>query len=118
MMDRAARCRTVFIDNIRVALTAGVVFQHADSWYWIQPAAGSSLTLTVFCVINQAFYMGFFFLIAGYFTPASYEQKGQWRFIGDRLLRLGVPLLVFVFMPPISRRPPGASCPREPTAFL
>jgi Acyltransferase family len=49
-------------------------------------------------VINQAFVMGLFFLLAGYFTPVSYDRKGQWRFIADRLLRLGVPLLAFGFV--------------------
>ena len=39
--------------------------------------------------------MGFFFLLAGYFTPASLERKGYGRFIGDRFLRLGMPLLAF-----------------------
>jgi fucose 4-O-acetylase-like acetyltransferase len=39
--------------------------------------------------------MGFFFLLAGYFTPASLERKGYARFVGDRFLRLGLPLLAF-----------------------
>jgi fucose 4-O-acetylase-like acetyltransferase len=39
--------------------------------------------------------MGFFFFLAGYFTPASLERKGYARFIGDRFLRLGLPLLAF-----------------------
>jgi peptidoglycan/LPS O-acetylase OafA/YrhL len=39
--------------------------------------------------------MGFFFMLAGYFTPASLERKGYARFIGDRFLRLGLPLLAF-----------------------
>jgi hypothetical protein len=32
----------------------------------------------VFVTLNQAFFMGFFFLIAGYFTPASFDRKGAW----------------------------------------
>ena len=42
--------------------------------------------------------MGFFFLLAGYFTPASLERKGYARFLGDRFLRLGLPLLAFIFI--------------------
>ena len=42
--------------------------------------------------------MGFFFLLAGYFTPASLERKGYARFLGDRFLRLGLPLLAFIFV--------------------
>jgi peptidoglycan/LPS O-acetylase OafA/YrhL len=39
--------------------------------------------------------MGFFFLLAGYFTPPSLERKGYGRFLADRFLRLGLPLLAF-----------------------
>jgi peptidoglycan/LPS O-acetylase OafA/YrhL len=39
--------------------------------------------------------MGFFFLLAGYFVPRSLERKGYARFIADRALRLGLPLLAF-----------------------
>jgi peptidoglycan/LPS O-acetylase OafA/YrhL len=42
--------------------------------------------------------MGFFFLIAGYFVPVSLDRKGSQSFIADRLLRLGVPLLVYLFV--------------------
>jgi len=42
--------------------------------------------------------MGFFFLIAGYFTPGSYDRKGLGQFLQDRVIRLGIPLLVFVFV--------------------
>lgn len=97
--------RTPFIDHLRVAMTALVVFHHAaitygadGGWYLHQAPQGSSLPLTVFVAVNQAFFMGFFFLIAGYFTPASYARKGPWRFAADRLLRLGLPLLIFGFV--------------------
>ena len=42
--------------------------------------------------------MSLFFLIAGYFVPASLERKGARAFLLDRLFRLGVPLLVFMFV--------------------
>jgi len=35
--------------------------------------------------------MGFFFLLAGYFTPRSLERKGYGHFLCDRFLRLGLP---------------------------
>lgn len=41
---------------------------------------------------------GFFFLISGFFTPASFDRKGGRAFVRDRLLRLGVPLLVFLLL--------------------
>ena len=47
---------------------------------------------------NQSFFMGMFFLISGYFVPASVEKKGSWKFMQDRLRRLGIPLLVTWFL--------------------
>src|SRR5580704_10042042 len=78
----ATRSRTTFIDNLRVALTVLVIFQHAGitygafgAWYYHELPEGSSLGLSLFCVVNQAFFMGFFFLIAGYFTPGAFDRK-------------------------------------------
>jgi hypothetical protein len=42
--------------------------------------------------------MGFFFLLAGYFTPASYNRKSLAQFVLDRLIRLGIPLAVFAVL--------------------
>jgi hypothetical protein len=42
--------------------------------------------------------MGLLFLFAGYFIPGSLERKGARRFVNDRLFRLGVPVLVFMFI--------------------
>jgi hypothetical protein len=46
--------------------------------------------------INQSFFMGFFFMISSYFIPGSYDRKGTWLFIKDRLIRLGIPLLFYI----------------------
>ncbi|MBU0744080.1 MAG: acyltransferase family protein, partial [Gammaproteobacteria bacterium] len=48
--------------------------------------------------LNQAFFMSLFFLIAAYFVPSSLEKRGAMKFIKDRLFRLGVPTLIFMFM--------------------
>lgn len=100
--------RTYFIDRLRVVLTALVVVHHtaityggAGGWFYREvtdTATPSSLLLTVLCAVNQAFFMGMFFLLAGYFTPGALARKGPGRFLQERLLRLGVPLLVFGFI--------------------
>jgi peptidoglycan/LPS O-acetylase OafA/YrhL len=97
--------RDLYIDRLRTVMTAMVILHHAaitygapGGWFWTElkpSAATSSLLLTFFVSTNQAYFMGFFFLLAGYFTPASLERKGYGRFIGDRFLRLGLPLLAF-----------------------
>lgn len=42
--------------------------------------------------------MGLFFLIAAYFTPGSYDRKGGRAFLRDRLIRLGIPVLVYTLL--------------------
>ena len=94
-------------------MTATVILHHTaitygamGGWFYyeLKPSgAPSSLLLTLFCATNQAYFMGFFFLLAGYFTPPSLERKGYARFLGDRFLRLGLPLLAFiVFLGPLT----------------
>ena len=105
--------RDLWIDRLRTIMTALVLFHHtaitygsSGGWFYYElhpSGALSSLLLTLFCATNQAYFMGFFFLLAGYFTPGSLERKGYARFIGDRFLRLGLPLLAFVvFLGPLT----------------
>ncbi|MCL3779025.1 hypothetical protein EMN47_01360 [Prolixibacteraceae bacterium JC049] len=107
-MDKAVlkNTRIFFIDNLRVFLTLLVVAHHwaiangaPGDWYYTENHLHEigSLLMSLFVATNQAFFMGFFFLIAGYFVPASYEKKGQVSFLKDRIKRLGVPLLLYVF---------------------
>ncbi|MGA3080017.1 MAG: acyltransferase [Terracidiphilus sp.] len=100
--------RDFYIDRLRTVMTALVILHHTSitygapgGWYWneLKPSGTPScLLLTLFVATNQAYFMGFFFLLAGYFAPASLEKKGYARFIGDRFLRLGLPLLVFCLL--------------------
>jgi hypothetical protein len=86
-------------------MTLLVLFHHTaltyggmGGWFYreIAPsAAPSSLLLTLFAAVNQAYFMGLFFLLAGYFTPAALRNKGARRYLRERLLRLGIPLLAF-----------------------
>jgi len=97
--------RDLYIDRLRSVMTVLVILHHTaitygapGGWFWteLKPSSSpTSLLLTLFVSTNQAYFMGFFFLLAGYFTPASLERKGYPRFICDRFLRLGLPLLAF-----------------------
>jgi len=44
------------------------------------------------------FLIALLFLVAGLLTPSAYERKGAKRFVGDRLVRLGVPFVAYVFV--------------------
>jgi len=97
--------RNVGIDAVRVGTTLLVVFHHTaitygavGGWYYKEvPTDGSlsSMLLVFFCTLNQAWFMGLFFLLSGYYTPASLQSKGSWPYLRDRLQRLGIPLLVY-----------------------
>jgi peptidoglycan/LPS O-acetylase OafA/YrhL len=97
--------RDFYIDRLRSVMTAMVLLHHTaitygapGGWFWteLRPSGSlSSVLLTLFVSTNQAYFMGFFFLLAGYFTPPSLERKGYKRFLCDRFLRLGLPLLAF-----------------------
>ncbi len=107
--------RLFFADHLRAALVILVVLHHValvygasvQGFYYIEPPfddALSFLVLLVFVLFNQAWFMGAFFLLAGYFSPGSFDRKGAATFIRDRLIRLCIPLIVFVFvLNPVSR---------------
>src|SRR5450759_3819895 len=97
--------RNAGFDVLRGYMTLLVLFHHAaitygaiGGWYYheVKPAASLPGTLLVlFCTTNQAYFMGLFFLVAGYFTPSAIARKGAWHYLADRAVRLGLPLLFF-----------------------
>ena len=99
----AKSSRLFFIDHLRAFLTILVVVHHLAIVYG---ALGTfvyhdttnvltALLLTILVTTDQAFFMGLFFLISAYFTPGAYDRKGAGPFLRDRLLRLGIPLLIY-----------------------
>ncbi len=97
--------RLAFIDNIRILLICLVLLTHlaitygaVGSWYYreVTGVSVSAALLTLLTSLFQTFFMGFFFLISAYFIPSSLERKGTSLFVKDRLVRLGVPLVVWV----------------------
>jgi glucan biosynthesis protein C len=96
--------RMLFIDNLRILLISMVLVVHLDatyggigSWYYHDPATNmlTGVLLTIPNAIGMASGMGLFFLLAGYFTPGPYDRKGPRSFLRDRLVRLGIPLLLY-----------------------
>jgi glucan biosynthesis protein C len=98
------RTRVFYIDNLRIYLTLLVILHHvavayggSGAWAVKEPAtdAISPILLGLFNAVNQTYFMSVFFLLAGYFTPRSLERKGSRQFLIDRLIRLGIPILVY-----------------------
>jgi peptidoglycan/LPS O-acetylase OafA/YrhL len=108
-MTTAKTSRFAYIDNLRALCIILVVLQHAavtysglGRWYYNEaPAKLDALSSLIFGLFQshlQAFFMSMFFLISGYFVPAAIAKKGAKGFAKDRLLRLGIPLLVYVLV--------------------
>jgi len=100
------RPRLYYLDNLRITLTVLVVLHHVavtyghiPVWFYTEPADDpTGSVLDAFVTVNQSFFMGFFFLISGFFTPSSHDRKGGRAFLRGRLVRLGIPLLVFLVL--------------------
>lgn len=100
--------RLLYIDNIRLLVITLVVIAHVSMtysgtgrWYYVESTQPGAVETAAFGFIQtflQAFYMGLLFLIAGYFVPAAYDKKGFGRFVKDRAIRLGVPVLIYMFV--------------------
>lgn len=103
--DAKSKPRLYFIDNLRIILIVGVVLVHLavtygapGTWYYHEEVEPDLITIIVYAplgAIGQSL-MGFFFLISSYFIPRSYDRKGPRRYLKDRLLSLGLPLLFYV----------------------
>jgi peptidoglycan/LPS O-acetylase OafA/YrhL len=105
--------RDAGLDALRASLTLLVLFHHtaitygaSGDWYYTEVHTGrdlSSLLLSLFTGFNQAFFMGLFFLLAGYFTPGAVERHGAPAYLRERALRLGLPLIVyFLVLSPVT----------------
>jgi fucose 4-O-acetylase-like acetyltransferase len=100
------RLRLEFIDNLRwvmiilmVSMHAAVTYSHVGSWYFMEDPKPERVVLLVFAAYQmflQAFFMGFLFLIAGYFVPGAFDRKGLGHFLRDRSVRLRIPSLIYM----------------------
>jgi len=98
------RNKILYIDNLKVLMTVLVILHHTfitygapGDWYFMQKTTliGALIPMTIFVATNQSFFMGFFFFLSALFTESSYNKKGAGKFISDRLLRLGIPLVFY-----------------------
>lgn len=100
--------RDAGLDALRASLTLLVLFHHASitygasgDWYYTEVHAEHdlpSMLLSLFTGFNQAFFMGLFFLLAGYFTPRAVDRRGPVAYMRERALRLGLPLIIYFLL--------------------
>lgn len=106
-MKTNSQPRLWYVDNLRIFLISLVVLLHFNityggpgDWYYRESEAGfpEIILQAMFNITNQAFFMGMFFFISLFFTASSLKKKSVSRFVKDRLLRLGIPMVIFYFI--------------------
>ncbi len=97
--------RLYYLDNLKVALIFLVIIHHVGQAYgstggvWPYSYPGDRVkSLGLLFHFNASFFMGLFFFISGYFFPSSFDRHGARRFVTDRLIRFGIPLLFGAFL--------------------
>ena len=57
----------------------------------------------LFCAWQDVGLMSLMFFLSGLFVPSSLANKGSWKFLSDRLLRIGLPMaLAIIFLAPLA----------------
>lgn len=108
MSTQRTEGRLNFIDNLRILCIALVVLHHLSmsygaggDWFYVEGEPDSifaQIPLILFAATNQAFFMGLLFFISTFFVSSSYNRKGPSRFLGERLIRLGIPTVAYYFL--------------------
>jgi glucan biosynthesis protein C len=101
--------RLRYADNLKTLLIAAIIAVHAvlgyasavEVWTYTEfrEATLSSATQLVLLVgvgPFALFVIPLFFLVAGLLTPGALDRKGRRRFVAERLVRLGIPFVVYV----------------------
>lgn len=101
------REREAWVDNLRVAVIAGVVLLHSATayvggadWYYMERAP-SNLWTTVLAfpaMTGAMFGLAPLYLVAGWFAVGSLARHGPGAFARGRVLRLGLPLLTSILL--------------------
>ncbi|NLD36678.1 MAG: acyltransferase [Desulfatiglans sp.] len=92
--------RLYFLDNLKVFLIILVILHHVGQAYgstggtWFYSYPGERVQIMgLFFWFNASFFMGLFFFISGYLFPPSFDHHGARKFLINKLVRFGIPLL-------------------------
>jgi len=100
-----SKSRLYYLDHLKVFLIILVVIHHVGQAYgttgggWFYSYPGNRVKLLeLFFGFNASFFMGLFFFISGYFFPQSFDRHGARKFLVDKLIRFGIPLIFAYFI--------------------
>lgn len=93
--------RLHFIDNLRASTMLAIVILHSslafttpDFYLWPARDIYNNKLFNVFVLCLLAFLMPTFFFISGFVANRAHGHLGSWRFLWQRLKRIGIPFLV------------------------
>lgn len=100
--------REAWPDNLRIALIAGVIVAHVATayvvdlvgWYYEQRTTSQVATtvLSFPILLGGIFGLGPLFVLAGWLSARTLARRSTGSFVRSRLIRLGIPLLVFTVL--------------------
>ncbi len=96
-----SRNRLLYIDGLRLTLSTLVIGLHVGQAYGLagsvvgMPEAAPAALLGHLFTVNRVLVQGLFFLVSGWFMVSAYERSGPRAFLRSRLIRLGVPVLLY-----------------------
>lgn len=99
--------RLVHLDNLKIALTAGVIVAHAamsygaiGSWVYEEQSLSDPLATVLGAMVvgGALFGLGLFYLMAGLLSTGSLARQGAGRFMVARLWRLAPPLVAYAIV--------------------
>ena len=100
------RNRIYWMDNLRTFIIFLVVLYHVGGvyeaagmwgWFWIVDDPDTITWVGILGIVIDSFLMATMFLISGYLTPASTENRTGWEFLKAKFKRLMIPWLLAVF---------------------
>jgi peptidoglycan/LPS O-acetylase OafA/YrhL len=103
------KTRLRYLDNLRSLVIFLVVVMHSNvtysgigSWYYTEgnPASLDTVSRILFALygsFTQSWFMGILFFLAAFFAARSLAKRGPAAFAKERLFRLGIPLLIYMF---------------------
>lgn len=102
--------RWAYLDNLRsfviflvVVMHSNVTYSGLGGWYYKEGNPDlldlpSKFLFGLYGSFTQAWFMGILFFLSAYFAAGSLERRGPGAFVRERLVRLGLPLLLYVFV--------------------
>jgi glucan biosynthesis protein C len=94
----AGKPRLLYISLVIVGHVAITYGAPLGEWYYHeegQVGTAFEIITTLLLGIGASFLIGLFYMIAGFFTPRPRDRKGAKHFIIERLIRLGIPLVLY-----------------------